>query len=134
MMIVAIVAVVIIIGVALYLYKEKFQMPVNVELKASPNLINVAKSLDMQKLSSFIQKYLPNSNTPVIVPVSLSDLSYPFTGSLVFTDASTGKSLSFVPIASATWYKTQNLSLEQLEDSLYNNPRVLETLKNVRSM
>jgi hypothetical protein len=133
MIIIGVVAILVVIGVVMYVVKnEHYSGFVSIELQATPVLGTVAYNMDPVKLNNFFVKYLPNSSVEV-TSVDQSAVHPPFQGQIVFTSNS-GQVLASVPIASSSWYHTQNLSVAQLEDAIYNNPRVMEAMKKINSM
>jgi hypothetical protein len=133
MIIIGVVAILVVIGIVMYVVKnERYTGFVTINLQATPALGIVAYGIDPVKLNNFFAKHLPNSSVEVS-SVDQSAVNPPFQGQIVFTSNS-GQTLASVPIASTSWYHTQVLTMAQLEDAIYNNPRLIEVMKKISSM
>jgi hypothetical protein len=123
-----VVAILISVGISIYVMKNKNENYSNftvVTLNYTPSAASAAQ-LDLNKLANFFERYLPNSSINVS-PASRNSIKAPFQAEIIFF--SNNKIQSVVPIASTEWYKTNTISVAQLEDAIYNNPRLVTAMK-----
>lgn len=131
MIIVGVAAVLIIIAVIIFFVKERFNASQKIILKFefTPMITKTSSQLNHAQLSAFISSLVPNY-TILITDVPQTNVQSPYLAQIVCYTTD-NKVLSIIPIASTEWYKTQNLSIAQLNDAIYQNPRVVEELKKI---
>ena len=121
---------IVVIAVAIYIIKEKYDgNNIVLVLYADTSLSESADKLDLEKLSTFARYYFPNLVSSTVVNVSAGSFKRPYTGALSITI--NGNPEETILIASTDIYKTQNLSVEQLEDAIYQNPHIIDAFKRV---
>lgn len=131
MIIVGVAAVLIIVAIIVFFVKERFNasQKLIIKFEFTPMIAKTSSQLDHAQLSAFISKLVPNF-TILITDVPQTNVPSPFLAQIVCYTTD-NKVLTIIPIASTQWYKTQDLSIAQLNDAIYQNPRVVEELKKI---
>lgn len=122
---------IIIVAVAIHKIKEKYDgKNLVLVLYATPSLRESADKLDLEKLSNFTRRFFTNAVSATIVNVTSGSLKSPYTGALSITI--NGINVETILIASTDFYKTQQLTVEQLENAIYENPRVIKAFETIK--
>ena len=101
---------------------------VSIELQYQPSLYDAVSKLNREKIKKFVMGETNVTRVHFRTNKIPTNTETRFMAHLVIS--SKHRSLR-VPIASTVWYNTQNLTTEDVENCIVQNPRVVHALKAV---